>query len=101
MKITSLSKAVKSPFKLEAFVMHSSSTTELIHLILEPSQCVDLHSNPFDVVACLIFGKATLNLEGMNHQLNCYDVVELEKDTLRGFTNNGNNEARLLILKKF
>ncbi len=100
MKKISLSDAPRVPFDLEGYIVHSSSGLEVIHLCLQPGQWIAQHSNPFDVVVCVIEGEATLHLGNSNTLLVKYDVVEVEKHVERGFTNSGTTETRLLILKK-
>ena len=100
MKIISLSEARKVPFDFEGYIMHSTETLEVIHLCLKPGQIIPQHKNPFDVVACLIEGEVVLETGENQYVLSLFDVAELEKDTERGFTNNGTSDARLIILKK-
>ena len=100
MKINTLTNAAKVPFDVEGYLMHTSATLELIHLCLQPGQAIPPHSNPIDIVACLVEGEATLQTDKIQVKLELYAVVEIEKDVERGFTNNGKSEARLLIMKK-
>lgn len=100
MKRISLSNATKVPLNIEGYKVHSSSALEVIHLCLQPGQDIPQHSNPFDVVACLIQGEVTLHLAENKIHLALYDTVEVEKDIDRGFANCGSEEARLIILKK-
>ncbi|MFZ4546615.1 MAG: cupin domain-containing protein [Bacteroidales bacterium] len=100
MKTASLSNAPKVPFNLEGFIMHSSGSLEVIHLCLQPWQNINPHTNPFDVVACLVEGEVTLQVEETECKLGLWDVVEIEKQMSLGFSNNGSIVARLLIIKK-
>jgi quercetin dioxygenase-like cupin family protein len=100
MKNVSLSNAPKVPFDLEGYIMHSSSTLEVIHLCIQPGQNIPQHTNPFDVVACLIEGEVAFNTGENQTRLRLYDAVEIEKDLARGFSNDSASIARLLILKK-
>lgn len=100
MKTISLSLAPKVPFDIEGYIMHSSNSLEVIHLCLQPGQKITPHANPFDVVACLVEGEVTLHIGEMESRLNLWDVVEIEKGLMRGFSNLGSSVARLLILKK-
>ena len=101
MKIIPLSGAPKVPFDLEGYIMHSSKSLEIIHLVLQPGQTIEKHSNQIDVIICLITGEVTLNIYQNSNCLALYDMVEIERNSERGFTNTGQTEARLLILKKF
>lgn len=100
MKKISLSEAPRVPFDLEGYIVHSSSGLQVIHLCLQPGQMVGQHSNPFDVVVCVIDGEAALHLGNIKTLLVKYDVAEVEKNVERGFTNSGTTETRLLVLKK-
>jgi len=100
MKRISLNEAPKVPFDLEGYIMHKSVSLEVIHLCLKPGQQVIQHANSFDVLTCLMEGEVSLEMGDNSTLLNPYDVVEIEKDAMRGFTNTGTNEARLLIIKK-
>jgi quercetin dioxygenase-like cupin family protein len=101
MKIISLSGAPKVPFDLEGYITHSSKSLEVIHLVLQSGQTIENHSNPFDVIIYLIKGEVALNTGQNSNNLALYDMAEIEKNTERGFTNTGQTEARLLILKLF
>ncbi len=100
MKLNTLTNAAKVPFDVEGYLMHTSASLEVIHLCLQPGQAIPPHSNPIDIVACLVEGEATLHTDKIQVKLELYAVVEIEKDVERGFTNNGKSEARLLIMKK-
>jgi quercetin dioxygenase-like cupin family protein len=100
MNIVSLTNAPKVPFDLEGYKMHSSDTLEVIHLCLKPGQSIPQHSNPFNVVACLVSGQVTVHIGDDQRVLSLYDVVELGKNMNRGFTNYSTTEARIIIMKK-
>jgi quercetin dioxygenase-like cupin family protein len=100
MKIVPLSGAPRVPFDLEGYIMHSSHALEIIHLVLLPGQEIVQHSNPFNLIICLIKGEIALNTGPATNKLSLYDTTELEKNTDRGFINTGKTEARLMILKQ-
>jgi len=100
MRKVTLSNAPKVPFNLEGYIMHASSSLEVIHLCLHPGQEIAQHTNPFDVVACLLSGEVTLIYEENKEILHVFEVVEIEASSQRGFINHGAHDARLLILKK-
>lgn len=97
---TSISEAPKVPANLDGYIMHKSDALEVIHLCLKPGQVIPEHPNQYDVVACLVSGEVTLHSGDNQTELTLFDVVEIEKDVYRGFTNSGAMEARLLIIKK-
>lgn len=100
MKTISIVNASKIPIEPEGYLMHISSSLEVIHLCLQSGQTVPQHPNNSDIIACLIEGEVILD-SGENHtKLSLYDVTEIEKYLPRGFTNSGAGIARLLILKR-
>lgn len=97
---TSLYDAPRVQVDLEGYIMHTSASLEIIHLCLQPGQTVAQHPNASDVVACLVEGEVTLDMGDEQTRLQLYDVADIEKDSPRGFTNTGEGNARLLIMKK-
>lgn len=100
MKKTTLADAARVPFDLEGYIMHASAKVEVIHLCLQPGQVVAKHSNPFDVVVCLIKGEVMLSVGESDIAMAVYDVAEVEAFAERGFTNSSPSEARMIIIKK-
>ena len=100
MKKISISEAPKVPHDLDGYIMHSSSTLEVIHLCIKPGQVIAQHPNLADVVVSNISGEVYLNMGEIETRLALYDVAEIEKNANRGFTNKGTSDARLIIMKK-
>ena len=100
MKKISLSEATKVPHDLEGYIIHSSSTLEVIHLCVKPGQVIAQHPNPADAVVSIVSGEVYLNMGDIDTRLVLYDVAEIEKNANRGFTNKGTSDARLIIMKK-
>lgn len=86
---------------LDARVMHSSHTLEVVNLHLTPGQAIAQHINSFDVVMCLIQGNVTIESGNESYPLETLDVIEIPGGTQRGVVNSGAENARLLVLKKF
>lgn len=101
MKINRLDSTPAISPTLDAHIMHTSPTLEVVHLHLEPGQAIAQHVNTFDVVMCLIEGSVTIESGSESHDLVIHDVVEIEGGTQRGVINTSDSDARLLVLKKF
>ncbi|HOW31466.1 MAG TPA: hypothetical protein PLP88_07860 [Bacteroidales bacterium] len=101
MKINRLDSTPAISPTLDAHIMHTSPTLEVVHLHLKPGQAVAQHINNFDVVMCLIEGNVTIESGDESHDLLTHDVVEIAGGTQRGIINTSNGDARLLVLKKF
>lgn len=86
---------------LDARVMHTSPTLEVVNLHLPPGQAIAKHINSFNVVMCLIEGNVTIESGNESHFLETLDVIEIPGGIQRGVINSGNADARLLVLKKF
>lgn len=86
---------------IDAHVMHTSPTLEVVNLHLVPGQAIAQHVNNFDVVMCLIEGNVTIESESERHLLETHDVIEIQGGIQRGVVNTGTEDARLLVLKKF
>ena len=100
MKKISLSEATKVPHDLEGYIIHSSSTLEVIHLCVKPGQVIAQHPNHADAVVSIVSGEVYLNMGDIDTRLALYDVAEIEKNANRDFTNKGTSDARLIIMKK-
>lgn len=86
---------------LDARIMHTSPTLEVVNLHLLPGQSIAQHVNNFDVVMCLIEGNVTIESGNESHFLETLDVIEIPGGLQRGVINSGNADARLLVIKKF
>ena len=86
---------------LDAHVMHTSPTLEVVNLHLTPGQALAQHVNNFDVVMFLIEGSVTIESGDESHFLETHDVIEIPGGLQRGVVNSGTKDARLLVLKKF
>ena len=78
MKKLSIIEAPKVSHDLEGYIMHSSSTLEVIHLCIKPGQVIAQHPNPVDVVVSIASGEVYLNMGEVDTRLALYDVAEIE-----------------------
>jgi quercetin dioxygenase-like cupin family protein len=99
LRITHLESAPAVPFKLDGRIMYSSDRLELIHLILQPGEGMDLHTQPFDVVFFVISGNGTLFLSENSAEGNPGTCIHVPAGTSRGWRNTGKTEFRVLVVK--
>jgi quercetin dioxygenase-like cupin family protein len=100
MKITRFTEApMKSP-SLDARVMHTSGTLEVVHLHLFPGQEVPQHVNPIDAILCLIEGQVTCKTGDKSFIINLFDTLEIAAGEQRGLFNHTVSDVRILVLKK-
>ena len=100
MNVTTLAIAPKVTSQQDAHKMYTSPTLEVIHLHLLPGEKVAVHSNPADVVFCVIQGNVSLEANGNTIMLNTFDVIEVLAGVERGLKNDSEQDLRVLVLKK-
>jgi len=87
------------PFPLDGRILYSTGRFELIHLILMPGQTVEQHTQPFDVLFYVESGSGTLVAGGQTYTPGLCSLTEVKGGTPRGWSNNGTEPLRLLVLK--
>jgi quercetin dioxygenase-like cupin family protein len=99
MQIQNLSNSPKVPFNLDAFILHSEKTVELVHILIKPGEKLEEHQNPFDVIFFLIEGSGILSVDGQKHHLKSNDTSKIISSKMRGWENNTDHDLRLLVIK--
>ncbi len=99
MKIQNLKNSPKVPFDLNAYILHTEGQVELVHLLLKPGEKLDEHKNPFDVIFYVIEGSGILSVEGEKYELKLNDTTKVTSEKMRGWSNHGNSDLRLLVIK--
>jgi quercetin dioxygenase-like cupin family protein len=100
MNVIPLSQAPKVPSGLDAYKVYTSPTLDVMHLRLSPGDEVAVHSNPVDVVFCVVQGTVRMEADGKTMLLNTYDTVEVLAGVERGLKNDSDQDFRVLVLKK-
>ena len=100
MNVSTLANAPKVPSGLDAYKMYLSPALDVMHLHLVPGEQVPVHTNPLDVVFCVIQGNVMLEANGTSIMLNTYDVIEILGGVERGLKNDSDQDLRVLVLKK-
>jgi quercetin dioxygenase-like cupin family protein len=98
--ITHVSSAPKVPFNLDGRIMFSSPNVEVIHLILQPGEKIEPHSQPFDVLFFVLEGEGELNYNGETAVFGKDTLIEAKAGVLRGWTNASKENLRLLVIKQ-
>jgi quercetin dioxygenase-like cupin family protein len=98
-KIT-LDNATKMPAGFEAYKMYSSENLDIVHLHLKAGEKIPVHSNPVDVIFCIIEGSAQLEVNGSLENLDKFDVIPVKAGIDRGMSNISKRDLRLLVIKK-
>jgi len=99
MRIQNLENAPKVPIELEAYLLHSENTVELIHLLLKPGEQLAEHNNPFDVIFFVIEGSGILTINGESKNLKATDTLKVTSEINRGWENNSDKDLKILVIK--
>lgn len=98
-EIRNLTNSPKVPFDLDAYILHSEQSIELVHLLLKPGEKLAKHKNPFDVIFFVAEGSGILNVESEEYILNTNNVIKVRSDENRAWENTSNNNLRILVIK--
>jgi len=101
MKIKNPQNAVKVPFDLDAYILHSEKNIELVFLTLKPGERLAKHTNPFDVIFFVVEGAGVLSIEEESHKLFPTDTIKVTSEKLRGWENKGSENLKILVIKLF
>jgi quercetin dioxygenase-like cupin family protein len=95
----SLKEAQPVPFDIDGRILYHAGDYEIVHIILQPSESIAEHTNPFDVVFFIIEGIATITVDTETEDLNPSDTVFIKQSVIRGMANKTDKIVRLLVFK--
>lgn len=99
MEIQNLNNAPKVPIDLEAHILHSGKSIELVHLLLKPGEILAEHKNPVDVIFFVIEGSGILTINGKPTNLKAADTLKVTQEIDRGWENNSDKDLKILVIK--
>lgn len=97
---TKLQNSERLPIDIQAYRVLLKNDIDIIHLCLLPGEEISLHSNAFDVTACVIQGEVVLFYEKDSFVLELFSTTFIPKNKLRGLKNTSQLEVRLLMIKQ-
>jgi quercetin dioxygenase-like cupin family protein len=80
-------------------MIHSQNHCEYVSLTLEPGSKIEGHYLPLPATFYIIKGNPTAVIDGKNFEANEGDLLEVDKDVQRGWHNNSNTTAEILVVK--
>jgi len=98
-KITDTGNAKKLPIDQDAWLMFFFSNHEIIRLHLAPGQSIENHKNEWRIVFYVISGTGVLDVEGRIYTLTEQQSIAVEAGKHRFWSNKGNKELELLVIK--
>lgn len=97
--IRTFDSAPRVPFDLDGRILLTTERCELVHLALQPGECLPLHAQPFAVIFHLLAGNGILLVGNDEIPVNSATSIEVSSGTMRGWINPGPDELRLLVIK--
>ncbi len=99
MKRTHLTDSERIPIPIAAHKLYGSARNEVIHLCFRPGEVLEKHSNPFDVIFYVLEGIGILEVDEQSIAVGPDTLIEVSAPELRGWTNTGNENLRVLVIK--
>ncbi len=87
------------PFKFDGRILFTSGQYELVHLSLLPGECMEMHTQPFDVVFFVAEGTGTLRVGGESCNAAENTTIHVNADVQRAWANEGTQPLRILVSK--
>jgi len=99
--ISHIKNAPKVPFNLDGRILHSSDELEIVHLTLAPREELGMHSQPIEVMFYVIEGDGILTIEQQRVEAYPGMMIGVSAGSMRSWFNDGQEELKLLVIKKF
>lgn len=99
MNVTHLKEGELIPINIAAHKLFGSERTEVIHLCFKPGEVLEKHPNPFDVIFYVLDGTGTLEVGEESFSLGADTLIEIPANDMRGWTNTGSVDLRVLVIK--
>jgi quercetin dioxygenase-like cupin family protein len=99
MQLTHLKDGEQVPINIAAHKLFAAPKAEVIHLRFKPGEVLAKHANPFDVVFYVLEGSGTLEVGDRTFNAGLDTLIEVSAPELRGWTNTGSTDLRVLVIK--
>lgn len=80
-------------------LLSSSKEFDVVHLTINPNSKIDAHSISQKIKFFVIDGYGTIDIDGTRFELNCNDMISVDPNLERSWTNNTNSDLVLLGIK--
>lgn len=78
----------------------SSEELDIVHLTVSSNSQIDSHSIPQPIFFFVIEGSGIIEINGKEFFLNQNDMISVEPELQRSWTNNSNSALKLLGIKQ-
>jgi quercetin dioxygenase-like cupin family protein len=99
MVIFNCANAIKLPKTIDAWRLFQGKQVEIIQLELKPAENIAAHKNNLDVVFYVLEGNGVMEINEQLLNATAGDCIPVEKDSYRGWSNNGTKVLKLLAIK--
>ena len=80
-------------------MLKTSETVEIVHLTIEGNSSISKHTLEFPIDFYVISGKGTIQVEDNFIEINKNDLISIEPNTERSWTNNESSPLIILGIK--
>lgn len=101
MKATNLNTATlkDNPHKVEVKQMYNQPDAQVMHMTLKPGESLKPHKTPVDVFFYILEGSPTVHIAEEAIVYSKDTLVESPKEIVHYISNEGNEIARILVVK--
>ena len=93
------SSAPRVSFRFDGRILYTSDRFELIHLVLQPGESMEPHTQPIDIVFFVAEGEGSLAVDGEVMEVPAKSTVHVKAGVSRSWANTGQVPLILLVSK--
>lgn len=89
----------ENPYQVDVRPLYNYASAQIMHITLQPGEGLKPHKTPVDVAFYVLEGTPTIRV-GDEHETVVKDnLVESPADIIHNINNEGEEEARILVIK--
>ncbi len=88
-----------NPHKVDVRQMYNDASAQIMHIMLKPGQSLKPHKTPVDVVFYILEGTPTIHVGEASQVFEKDTLIESPANIVHYLSNEGKNDARILVTK--
>ncbi|PID92296.1 MAG: hypothetical protein CSA96_03910 [Bacteroidetes bacterium] len=97
--VTSPGEDNRLPPPHDAWLLLKEEKLEIVRLDIPPGKSLEPHSNPWRILFFVHEGRGMVSFKGQKHELDTGQLVLIEKDIVRQWSNPSDQTLKLLVVK--
>lgn len=89
----------ETPHKVDVRPLYNEESAQIMHITLQPGESLKPHKTPVDVAFYILEGEPTIHVGEESKQFERDNLVESPADILHYISNEGQEPARILVIK--